>query len=686
MKKFTLPLFLFFIAVFNGSLDAQNVGINADGTAPNTSAMLDIDVSSLGATAKKGLLIPRVAISGTADNTTIPSAATGLLIYNTTAAGSGSTAVFANTFYYWNGTAWVALSGSGGKDWSLTGNAGTTAGTNFIGTTDPVDFVVKTNNAEVARVTSGGKVGIGLTPSMKLDVTDASTTANDATIRGTATGNAATFGVLGRSSSATGQGVFGFNSNATGTGVIGSGNNLAAQYLANGSGGAFTSSNVGVYGYGDNTSSSYGAYGISINATGVGVVGLNNTTTGEGINGYNAATSGTGDGNGVYGSTLQSAGSGVWGVNGNSVGTGVLGAGNGVTSAYLTSGSGGAFSGTRVGVYGRSTDETTAGTSYTSINTSYNAVLGYSTGNVSTNTDLYHFGVHGRYGDIGTANARRSGGVLGSNNISSLGVNCWSSLGYLAANSTPYALYYTTIGNSSGTGFNKANQNYKFGIGSGGVGGIIGSWTRGEVMGHISTGELFASYNLGDEYTSGHQIELVETGNEKTSAYSVTSTEIKIYADGKSQLNNGAATVKFSDNFIKLLGDNPNITVTPIGESEGLHIKEITKTGFTVKENKSGNSSVQFTWIAVGNRIDDKNKFDIPNDLTDNNFDKNMKEVMFNESDTKHSAKPIWWDGSKIRFDEIPNQKSKSVDVEEIINFEKSKSSKLKEPKVISEK
>ncbi len=45
--------------------------------------------------------------------------------------------------------------------WGLTGNAGTTAGTNFIGTTDAVDFVIKTNATEKARVTSAGNVGIG---------------------------------------------------------------------------------------------------------------------------------------------------------------------------------------------------------------------------------------------------------------------------------------------------------------------------------------------------------------------------------------------------------------------------------------------------------------------------------------------------------------------------------------------
>lgn len=38
---------------------------------------------------------------------------------------------------------WAAAAGGG---WGLTGNAGTTAGTNFIGTTDDVDFVIKRNS------------------------------------------------------------------------------------------------------------------------------------------------------------------------------------------------------------------------------------------------------------------------------------------------------------------------------------------------------------------------------------------------------------------------------------------------------------------------------------------------------------------------------------------------------------
>ena len=53
---------------------------------------------------------------------------------------------------------WASASG-----WALSGNAGTTAGTHFVGTTDPVDLVLKTNNNEVGRFLSNGNFIINRT-------------------------------------------------------------------------------------------------------------------------------------------------------------------------------------------------------------------------------------------------------------------------------------------------------------------------------------------------------------------------------------------------------------------------------------------------------------------------------------------------------------------------------------------
>ena len=56
-------------------------------------------------------------------------------------------------------------------DWHITGNAGTTASTNFIGTTDKVALKMRTNNVVRMTVTSAGRVGIGTaSPTSTLDV------------------------------------------------------------------------------------------------------------------------------------------------------------------------------------------------------------------------------------------------------------------------------------------------------------------------------------------------------------------------------------------------------------------------------------------------------------------------------------------------------------------------------------
>ncbi|HEX2628958.1 MAG TPA: hypothetical protein VHM26_08105, partial [Chitinophagaceae bacterium] len=130
-----------FIA-FNTS--AQNVAINTDGSLPNAASMLDIKSDN------KGVLIPRIALTGTGDVTTISSPALSLLVFNMATAGSGSTTVTPG-YYYWDGSAWTKLVTdksiqATSAAWSKNGNAGTTPGTDFIGTTDSKSLLFKVNN------------------------------------------------------------------------------------------------------------------------------------------------------------------------------------------------------------------------------------------------------------------------------------------------------------------------------------------------------------------------------------------------------------------------------------------------------------------------------------------------------------------------------------------------------------
>ncbi len=259
--------------------------------------------------------------------------------------------------------------------------------------------------------------------------------------------------------------------------------------------------------------------------------------------------------------------------------------------------------------------------------------------------NLYAFGVAGHtYGDY-----TRTGGTMGSDN----GGSNWGSLGYKNSGGSWYGLYYTSVG--SGGGFMN-NNGIVSGIGSGGYGGVMGGWSRGEVLGFTTSGELYASYNMGNEYTSGVSADIVTTDSGRIPVYSVTSNDVKVYADGSAQLINGKCYVSFDESFVGVISKEgkPTITVTPNGECNGLYTVEISSHGFTVKELNNGTSSVEFSWIAIGKRIDAEKAGELPDALKDKNFDNNLKGVMFNENDKDNSATPIWWDGNNLRFDKMP--------------------------------
>src|SRR5882757_64476 len=77
---------------------SQGVAINSDGSAPDTSAMLDVKSNN------KGVLIPRLALTGIHDSATIHFPKTSLLVYNTATAGGLNPG-----FYYWNVNTWTSF-------------------------------------------------------------------------------------------------------------------------------------------------------------------------------------------------------------------------------------------------------------------------------------------------------------------------------------------------------------------------------------------------------------------------------------------------------------------------------------------------------------------------------------------------------------------------------------------------
>lgn len=86
------------------------VGINT--TAPNSSS--ELDINSNPATNNKGILIPRISLTGAADITTIPSPANGLLVFNINNSDNGTPSdlsddVKKDQFYFFNMGRWSRL-------------------------------------------------------------------------------------------------------------------------------------------------------------------------------------------------------------------------------------------------------------------------------------------------------------------------------------------------------------------------------------------------------------------------------------------------------------------------------------------------------------------------------------------------------------------------------------------------
>src|SRR5690606_4993106 len=132
--KFNMKRILYSLLLLTSLGTFAQVGVGT--TTPNGA----LDVSST----TNGFVPPRVALGATnvqapvvnPQGGVIPA---GTIVWNTATAGTSPNNV-APGLYYWDGSRWVAFAGSpGGLDWSLTGNSGTTAGTNFLGTTDAQD-------------------------------------------------------------------------------------------------------------------------------------------------------------------------------------------------------------------------------------------------------------------------------------------------------------------------------------------------------------------------------------------------------------------------------------------------------------------------------------------------------------------------------------------------------------------
>ena len=118
------------IFVVVGLLLMTTLGYSQTGigtTEPDPDAQLEISAPN------KGVLIPRIELTGTDSVAPLSSHVAGMIVYNTITAGSGSTAVVPG-FYYNDGTKWVRTLGAGEV---IAGNSGLSSGIGEPNATNP---------------------------------------------------------------------------------------------------------------------------------------------------------------------------------------------------------------------------------------------------------------------------------------------------------------------------------------------------------------------------------------------------------------------------------------------------------------------------------------------------------------------------------------------------------------------
>lgn len=577
--RLILPLAtILMMAAERGS--AQNIGINVNGAAPDASALLDIDATALPAANKKGLLVPRVALTATNVAAPVVAPAPSLLVYNTNTAGAAPTNVTPG-YYYWDGGAWVRFATTGQLGWDLAGNAGTVAGTNFIGTTDAVDWVIKTGGSaatnERVRVLAGGQTVVNNT-GLGTNTNDVFSVYSNATTNG-ATANISALGAraINGYASGTGVGVFGTNSGnaattfgvlATAPATTGTANALRAEAAAPNSSAVIGIANTSAAAIptATTTRAVLGQVNGTITGTGVGigVLGAINATMttgdargvqgqspsalGVGVFGVSTSTAVTNNPIGVLGGAASATGFGMDAFNSSATGTALIAEGNNVGGFFLTGGSGVASTGSGVGTF-----------------------------------------------SLGT-NAASGTGVLGVGN-NGVGGTLLAGSG-LAGTGTSFGVYGVATSNAVGAAGAPARAGGYFVSGTGGtqtftyVACYEGGGVPRKVMGN-------GTVNTVVKNAAGQQVML-----------SAPEAPENLFQDyGQGRLVNGRAHVELDPTLARNILVNEQHPLRAFvqlrGDCNGVYVTNETATGFDVVELGGGTSNVDFNWTVTANRANE---------------------------------------------------------------------------------
>lgn len=572
------------LIAFATSVDAQNIGINVNGASPAASSLLDIDASALPANGKRGLLIPRIALTSRIVAAPVVAPAASLVVYNTATAGAAPNNVTPG-YYYWDGTSqWLRMF-SGNDAWSTTGNNGTTAGTNFIGTIDVKDFVVKTGGSaavnERMRVLSGGQVVVNNT-SRGPFTNDVFSVYGTGATNGTTTAiSSLGVSVINAYASGDGTGIYGETNSSTtslGIGVFGVLNalNLPASNppkVNQAVLGINTSSPLGTLTTagdargveGDATGtpgngSTIGVAGFALATTGDarGVIGQSSSSLGIGVFGAAASTAAGGQPVGIYGVASNATGFGALVVNTDNSGTGEFAVGQNAGGTYLAGGSGGSYSGKGVGGFG-----------YAETGVSGCGLVG------AGNNGVIYTPARG----CGVSGTGKQYGVVG---------------------------FATTVVNTN------PNNNSAANLANASAGGYFEVQNAGtaQTWAYVGVRETAGAMGLRKIIGPGTVNTIVTGLNGERVALSCPEAPENLFQDyGAGKLVQGRAHIDIDPVFAKnIVVDRKHplrVFIQLEGDCNGVYVIDKTGQGFDVVELGGGRSSVPFTYTVIANRADE---------------------------------------------------------------------------------
>jgi hypothetical protein len=252
--------------------------------------------------------------------------------------------------------------------------------------------------------------------------------------------------------------------------------------------------------------------------------------------------------------------------------------------------------------------------------------------------DPFTFGITG----FNLNDYTRCGGTFGGE----VYANYWGALGYKNSGSTGYGGYFTSYTNGSGKGSNQTN----IGIGIGAWGDLLGADIHGKVYGIYAEGENYAMFSNGVVYKNDLDVHLQKNreGNNRV-LYTNVSTDVTVQTSGKATLSDGRAIISFDPVFADIVSSEEPVvvTVTPIGNCNGVHLLDVTSKGFTVAENNSGKSNVTVNYIAIGKRAGYENP-QLAKEVVEKGYTDKLARGLHNDADTKTNGEGLYYENGEL--------------------------------------